>query len=222
MSLLDEVNNAVVHAYYQRMMASSDAARARAQAAYGIASAVAAAVVAAGLFGGLDQSPAVLQLAAVTALVAWLVAAALFLRAVCWSFQIDVPRSRGVDAFVGGVLEAVRVERTTIDRRQQAAQIASAAAGLVTVAVFAAALLTKASGTERPATITLTSAGAASLTAACGRAPAKVTGMVKTASLHARFVEIDLDPGLCGPKGVGIAVPRNAILSLVFRRPAPP
>ena len=132
-----------------------------------------------------------------------------------------MPRSGGVDVFVGGVLEAVRAERTRIDRWQQSAQVASAVAGLATVAVFAAALLTKASETERPATVTLTSAGTASLMAACDHAPAMITGMVKTASLHARFVAINLDPGQCGSKRVGIAVRRSDILSLVFRRPHP-
>jgi hypothetical protein len=222
MSVPKDVRDAVVSAYYGRMMRSSDAARARAQAAYGIASAIAVGVVAAGLAGRLDERSAAIQIAALAALIAWLVAAALFLHTVASSFEMSLQSQPGEDAFVRAALDAVRDERAMIDAWQRKAQIASAVAAVVTVVAFVAALRTKHGETEKAATITMTVEGSAALKTACDRVPARLTGKVLEASLRERFVQITLDPGMCGPTSVDVAVPRSQVLALAFRRPPAP
>src|SRR4051794_30312353 len=136
MSIPKDVRDAVVIAYYGRVMTGSAGARARAQAAYGIASAIAVGVIAAGLFGGLSERPGIVQFGALAALMAWLVAAALFLHAVASPFETAVTPQQDVDVFVGRVLDVVRQERATIDNWQRRAQLASAVAAIVTVATF--------------------------------------------------------------------------------------
>jgi hypothetical protein len=214
-----DVRDAVVSAYYARVMTSSDAARVRAQAAYGIASAIAAAVVAAGLFGDLDERPAGVQVVAVAALAAWLIAAALFLHTVSSPFDISLQPQTGEEAFVNAALDAIRSERARIDAWQRKAQLASAIAALVTVVAFVAALRTDHARAERTATVAITAAGAATLKAACGRAPAILVGKVSEASLREQFVQLALEPGVCGRDSVDVVIPRSEVLALAFRSP---
>lgn len=216
MSVPKEVRDAVVSAYYRRVMTSSDTARARAQAAYGIASVIAAGVIAAGLFGGLHDSPDSVQATAVAALVAWLAAAALFLHAVSSPFEPRLEPQSSEDAFVEAALEAVRKERSRIDSWQRKAQMAAAIAALVTVVSFVTALRV---GDEprRTVTVTLTAAGAAAMKAVCGRALGNVTGEMAETAASDRLVAIELEPGACGSKSVDVALRRGHILALAFR-----
>ncbi len=219
MSTPAEVRNAVVKAHYERLMAAPDSARGRAQAAYGIASAIALAIVAAGLFGGLDGQPVGVQAVAVTALIAWLVTAALFLHTVSSPFEVDRESKSSEDAIVEATLDGVRDERARIDAWQRRAQFAAAAAALLTVAAFVIALCADHSQTEKTATLAITAASAGRLAAACGPITGRLVGKLSEASLDEKFVDIILDPGMCGPASVHIALPRSAILGLAFRAP---
>jgi Na+/melibiose symporter-like transporter len=219
MSTPKDVRDVVVSAYYARVMTSSDTARARAQAAYGIASAIAAAVVAAGLFGNLGERPAGVQVVAVAALIAWLIAAALFLHTVSSPFDIGLQPQIDEEAFISAALEAIRKERARIDAWQRRAQLASAVAALVTVIAFIAALRTDHAQTQATATVTVTAAGAATLKAACGRVPAVLIGKASETSLREQFIELTLEPGVCGPSSVDVAIRRSEVLALAFRQP---
>jgi hypothetical protein len=221
MSTPGEMRDAIVRAHYVRLMASPDTARARAQAAYGISSAIAVALVAAGLFGGLDTQPPEVQGIAIAALVAWLVAAALFLHAVSSPFEMDLSATLSKDDVVKAALDGIRDERTKIDGWQRKAQLAAAVAALLTVAALVFALRTD-RGREQEAMVMISAAGAARLQAACGDVPATLIGTVTENSLRERFVDMTLDPGMCGHASVGIALPRTAILGLAFRPPPTP
>ncbi len=222
MSTPKEVRDAIVAAHYARLMASPDAARTRAQAAYAIASAIAVALIAAGLFGGLDTQTRGVQAAAVAALIAWLVAAALFLHAVSSPFEVDLRAMQSEDDVVRAALDGIRGERTKIDSWQRKAHLAAGAAALLTVAALVIALGTHGDEDERKAMVVITDVGAARLGVACGDVPSTLVGTVSENSLHEKFVDMTLDPGVCGRASVDVALPRNEILGLAFRATSVP
>lgn len=217
MSTAGDVRAVVIREHYARVMANADAARARAQAAYGIVSAIAIALMAAGLLGGLDTRPSSVQALTVTALMAWLVAATLFLHAVSSPFEIDPGPTSNDEALTKAVLDGVRAERVKIDSWQRKAQMAAAVAALLTVAAFLSALYSEDTSTRENALIAITSSGAASMQRTCGSVPSTFSGEVAKADLEEKFVEIALAPGVCGDTRVSVAIPRSAILALAFR-----
>src|SRR5437588_326206 len=75
----DKVVDATLNAYYPALIASADAARARAQVAYTIASATAAALVAAGVLTNIAAAPFWVRLLGTASLIAWITVAALFM-----------------------------------------------------------------------------------------------------------------------------------------------
>jgi hypothetical protein len=217
MSTAADVRAVVIREHYARVMANADAARTRAQAAYGIVSAIAIALMAAGLLGRLDTRPASVQALTVTALMAWLVAAALFLHAVSSPFEIDPGPTSNDEALTKTVLDSVRAERAKIDSWQRRAQMAAAVAALLTVDAFLSALYSEDTSTRENAVIAITSSGAADMRRTCGPVPSTFSGEVEKADLEEKFVEIALAPGVCGNTSVDVAIPRSAILALAFR-----
>lgn len=222
MTIPKEVRDVVVSAYYRRLMSSSDAARARAQAAYGIASAIAGAVVAAGFLGGLRHQAVGIQTIVAVALVAWLIAAGLFLHAVSSPFEMILESGIAESAFIGGALEAVRAERAKIDSWQRKARLASMVAALATAGAFLAALWSTDSPATRPATVTVTAAGSAALKAACGTVAPRLTGRVVESSLSARFMQMTLSPDMCGRQSVDVFLPSSDVLAVAFGAPPRP
>src|SRR6476620_3952112 len=81
------VVSAIIDAYYPLVVSLPEKARSRAQAAYGVASAIAAALVALGIFGKVGERPLAVQVLGLIALCAWLVTALLFMRAVSQSVE---------------------------------------------------------------------------------------------------------------------------------------
>jgi hypothetical protein len=199
-------------------MTSSTAARARAQAAYGIASAIALGVVAGGLFAGLGARPTSVQIMAVAALAAWLIAAALFLYAVSAPFRVDVEPQKSDDEFVRAVISGVRQERTRIDLWQRLAQGASAAAALATVVAFVGVLQTERVSSRKQGTILITSTAARRLLPVCGRTPEVLAGRIAVDSLEEQFVDIVLAPGVCGAGGLEVTLRRSDVLAVAFQR----
>jgi hypothetical protein len=212
-----EVREAVVSAYYARTMASSDAARQRAQAAYGIASALAVGVGAAGLFGNLDNRPVGVQIAAVLALMTWLVAAGLFLHTVSSPFEIPVAPQFDPDAFVEGALRTIREERRTIDCWQRRAHVASGVAALVTVLAFAAAIRFSSTDEQQTASVALNKDGMAAMSAACRHRIDVLRGKIPTGGLAAEFVELRVARGVCGRRPTQLAIPRDEVAAVAHR-----
>ncbi len=217
MAIPTDVRNAVVGAYYPRALAVPDGARSRAQAAYGIASAIAAALVAAGVFGNLDQRPRLVQALGVAALVAWFVAAGLYLVAVSRPFEPAGATQTTVEAFVREALAAAKIERDKVDWWQKAAGIASGVAAAVTLAALAAALVDTPSD-SRAATVALTPKALAAVAVACGRTPTSITGSVSPGDLQKEVVILTLDKDVCGKKTIVVAVPRAQVQAVAFDR----
>jgi MFS family permease len=212
-----DVRTAIVGAYYPRALAVPDVARSRAQAGYGIASAIAAALVAAGVFGDLASRTGLVQTLGISALVAWLVAAGLYLLAVSRPFVPTTAEQNSADDFIRAALNAASTERDKIDYWQKRAAAVSAAAAVITVAALIAALVDTPSD-SKTATFTLTANGLAAVGAACGEKPTAMTGSVSPGDLEKEFVNLKLDAGLCGTEATVIAVPRGAVKAVAFNR----
>ena len=215
MAIPADVRSALVNAYYPRALAVPDGARSRAQAAYGISSAIAAALVAAGVFGGLDQRPALVQALGVGALVGWLLAAGLYLVAVSRPFQSAAADQSSADAFASAALTAAKTERDKVDFWQKAAAFVSGLAAIVTVIALSSALVDTPTD-ARGATIVLSGKGMASMTAACGATRRALTGLVSPGDLEKEFVGMTLDAGECGAKKRFFAVPRSSVSAVAF------
>lgn len=217
MAIPQDVRSALVNAYYPRALAVPDGARSRAQAAYGISSAIAAALVAAGVFGGLDRRPALVQALGVGALVGWLLAAGLYLVAVSRPFQSAAADQSSADAFATAALTAAKTERDKVDFWQKAAAIVSGVAAVVTVAALSSALVDTPTD-ARTATVVLSDKGIASLTKACATTRGALTGLVSPGDLEKEFVRVTLDAGECGAKKTVVEVPRSDVSAVAFSR----
>jgi hypothetical protein len=206
-----QVRDAVVAAYYPRALAVADTARSRAQAAYGIASAIAAALVAAGVFGDLDDRRTIVQIFGVAALALWLLAAGLFLVAVSAPFHETPPNQKTAEAFVLETLGAATKERTRVEQFSIGAAIVAGLAALVTAATFALALFYPPTE-EHDAKVLLTAKGTASVEKACGSVPVPLKGQLVMDDLQKEFVAVKLDAGSCGLEtGPTVAIPRAQV-----------
>lgn len=138
-----DVSDAVVKAYYPAAVAAADAARDRAQRAYGVSSAIAASIVALGAFSDFESRPVGLQALGILTAAAWLASAVCFMYTIGASEPAAAGRSYGTsDEFVGAVLERARKERDAVNERQAWARRISAVAvalTLLTISLFALA-----------------------------------------------------------------------------------
>ena len=214
MAIPTRVRDAVVDAYYPRALGVPDAARARAQAAYGIASAIAAALVAAGVFGHLGERHWIVQVLGIGALCCWLFAAGLFAVAVSAPFYEARPTQPSAEAFVYAALDAAAEERDAVDWWQGWARTIAALAAAVTVAALIAALIRQPDETKR-ATVVLKANASAAVRGACGTGTQTLAGQVDPSALEKEFVTVELDPGACG-SAKSVAVPRSQIRAVTF------
>jgi MFS family permease len=212
MTIPADVRKAVVDAYYPRALGVADVARSRAQAGYGIASAIAAALVAAGVFGHLSEEPGWIRILGLAALVAWLVAAGLYLVAVSRPFEPATADQQSAEEFVEAALGAAATERDRIDRWQKSASLLSGLAAALTVAALGSALAQMTSP-PKSARIALTSKGLAAARLVCGKhdLPQVVEGSVRPADLQDEIVALELPAGACRSGQVSLELPRSAV-----------
>jgi hypothetical protein len=195
----------VVKAYYPSVLASADAARARAKDAYTIASAVAAGIVAAGVFGDFANQTRGTKVFAVTALLGWLAAAALFIYAVGGSTK---PKSGGekadADSFVRAAINNASAERRTVSKRVSRAQAMTVFAILVTVAAIGWAIFNTATPARKVGRIVLTPRGTTALAPMCGRSIHVLNGSFDPGSLGSAYLNVTLTGEGCGGAGVDL------------------
>jgi hypothetical protein len=195
---IDPVTSAIVDAYYPWVLSLPDTARSRAQAAYGVASAIAAVLVALGIFGKLGERPLAVQALGLLALCAWLSTALLFMRAVSASVEkTEVTEYRDANAFAAAVVNASQRERMNIDNRLKPALGAAVAAAVITVIALGAIVRVPATVQSVAATVNLSKAGQQRVAAICGRPLRTVQGRLREASLRERFITITVDPAGC-------------------------
>jgi hypothetical protein len=132
-AVASDVREAVVAAYYPAAVAAADAARDRAQRAYGISSAIAASLVAFGAFSDFESRPLLVQIFGIVAITAWLAAALLFMFTIGSAPSATTTTYKTPDAFVHAALERARTERDLVNRRQSYARKATVAAVVLTL-----------------------------------------------------------------------------------------
>ena len=113
-----DVVAAVVGAYYPKLVNSADTARSRAQAAYAVSNALAGGLVGASLLTVFSTAATTTKSIGFAAVVAWIAASLLYVRAVASPLPPEVPKNlKDGTAFVDYVLDASRTDRRTIDHR---------------------------------------------------------------------------------------------------------
>lgn len=206
---------AVLNAYYTWLFSRPDMARNRAQAAYGIASAIAATLVALGILGKVTERPLAVQILSLLALCAWLVTSILFVWAVSGGEQPEkIEESRGTKEFIIKIITASQQERTGIDGRLKYAVGAAAVAAALTVIALGAIVRVPATVKSVNATVSLSEQGREGLAAICGSPQPTVQGQVTEASLKERFITITVDPKSCQGHQAKLYLPAGDVLRI--------
>jgi hypothetical protein len=209
-----DVRTAVVGAYYPRAIAVADGARAKAQSAYTIASAIAAALVAAGILTDLGERAWYVQLAALAALAAWLLTAVLFMQAVAEPVNLSLPSLiPTADGFIDAVLAAARKEREAIEHRVVIATFATVGAVILTVLAFVLVVAIPIT-TSVHGTVLLTEEGVSTIEKTCNRPVATIAGELDPGALTDRYVPIELDAGTCADDSVVVRLPQRFVLAV--------
>ena len=213
-----DVSKSVIEAYYPRLVALGDTARARAQNAYAIASAVAGVLVVAVITSKAELASLAVRWLGLVALALWLLAAGSYIRAVAtpvsWPQTGDLPTP---DDLVRAVVAAAKGERQQVDQRQRTANVLALLAMLTTVAAFASLFFWPAS-TQSQGTLRLTTAGMAAVRAVCPGATRSLPGQVILASIGTDFIAVDVSARACGGRPVQIQVPKDQVATIVLAR----
>lgn len=196
----DDVRKTVVDAYYRKLLDAPEAARRRAQAAYAITAAVAAALVTAGAFAGLAREPLSVRILGPLALVAWLVAAGLYIRAVGTPYEDPKQQeaAKGVEAFLTEVLRVSASEYTAIGERQTKALWATLVAVVMTLIVAVFALFLPSTSTFKAGSLRLDPTARAELNDICTLDVDKVIeASINTVAAPGGIVQVKLPAGTC-------------------------
>lgn len=208
----DAVVAAIAQAYYARATASPDTARSRAQAAFGIASAVAGGLVAAAVISKFPSAHDAVQILGVFAVAFWLTATSLYLLAVAVPVQLPESASEvvGGSEFAKTVIRRALAERETVDKRQKWANGLSAVAMSVTLVTFALGIFLP--GQSFYARMSVSPTPGPTSTNCLGQ-PHVITGNVVTTSLQSTFVQID-GASVCGEAVQTLYVDRQQIVEI--------
>lgn len=207
-----DVVAAVVTAYYPKLVNSADSARSRAQAAYAVSNALAGGLVGASLLTVFSNAPTGTKIVGFAAVVFWITASLLYVRAVSSPLPPEVPGDKkDGTSFVEYVLSTSREDRKTIDRRQRWANSIAAFALAVTAVSFALLLFGPVPSTR--ASVILTNSGVKQISSTCGHPVTRLNGSVTDTSLSASFLVVELRPGECGSSTV-IRIPASYVGSI--------
>jgi hypothetical protein len=206
---------AISSAYYGKEIGAAESARERAQRSYTIAGAVATTLLAAGVFTDIASQSTIVKIAGVVTLVAWVVVAVLFTRAIASPIKrIEDANPSDAAAFSRLALTKAREERDKIDELLGDAQIAAALASLATITTLLLAFFLPADRSD--VTMTLTDRGMAAVDEAC---PERVDGgplraSLVLSSLEDDFVTAKLEPGVCDSHETELRLPRDDVLAV--------
>ena len=214
-----EVSKAIMDAYYPRVVALGDAARARAQSAYAIASAVTGVLVVGVITTKADLAGPVARVAGLLALVLWLLAAAAYIRAVATPVkEPDTTAAATPSELTSKVMTAARAERGEVDDRQRTANVLALLAMLTTAVAFAALLFWPAQASQPQGRLRLTAAGLVAVKAVCPDATRSLPGQVARSSIGTDFIVVNVGRNICGGKPAQIQVPKAQVEAVVLDR----
>ncbi|MFF9913912.1 hypothetical protein [Streptomyces sp. NPDC013457] len=217
--ILDSVVTSVSETYYSQLVQSVSFARGRAQAAQSTVTLFAGGLMAALSVTTLADRPPVMQWLGIASVALWLTAALLYL----WAIASPVPESLdGMKVatrqqLLNSVIDKVRDETQTIDRRQRLANGVAAVAVALSLAAFSLAVLTDPERETAKGVLVVDPSYAKALDALCSKeagSSGRVEGEIVKASLKASFVEIDPAKGVCEAQGATLHVPRGKVTAV--------
>jgi MFS family permease len=215
----ERVMDAVISAYYPRVVAIGETARNRAQAAFAGASALAG-----GALGAFvvtlprSQHPAA-RLLGCLAVGAWLLAVPFFVAAIA-RYVRPVQQSSNQDSrsdddfsrvFLREVFQRSAEERKKVDKLQQIAQLIACVALVLSFFTFVAATFAPEQTEKSPASLVLTPAGQGALADLCHHNDRIVDGRIESASLGTPFVVFHVDANTCGGYSAILRIPRSDV-----------
>lgn len=203
---------AVVGAYYSEAVRAGTAARLRAQAGQSVASVVAAGLVASLTVTELNEQDSLVAWGGVVAVILWVVAALLYMRAVGAAYVPDdeVTAVSDPSDLVHVVLKRAKDERDAVDARQKHAARVAGAALIGTVLTFGAIVVLPNEGPS-PASVYLEGASATVIERDCGRT-SPFRGTVEDAKAGAnRALVFQVSAGKCRGQERTYLVPREDV-----------
>jgi hypothetical protein len=210
----------IVNAYYPKVVTSPDSARNRAQAGFGIASAIATALIGLGVFTDVRDFPWFVKLFGLVALAAWLLAAGFYTSAVAAPVQQpDLMDSPTTFDFANGVIAGAMSERGRVDAWQDRARRLAAAAAVLTLLTVILAVSVKPEQESFSAEVIVSSSALEGLQKACDSRPTRVLGDVESESLATDVIVVRLDDGLCrkDSRDVSFRFRRADVVGIVSR-----
>jgi hypothetical protein len=202
------VINAVVDSFYPDAVRVGSQARLRAQAAQSVATVFAAGVVASLTLTDIKHQLPVVRIASCIAILGWVVAAFLYMRAVGRPVLPD-SQLRGVDdgdRLVQIVLDRAKAERDRVDKWQGGANLASVLALVMTALAFAGAAWLPDAKDMKPAAVTLAPDQQRLLPSGCSSLAPVVEGTIDANSLDKDFVDFTLN---CGKTKQQLRLPKK-------------
>lgn len=209
-----EVLRSVVESYYPDAVRAGTTARLRAQAAQSVATAFAGVAVASLTLNNFKQLHLQVRAIGCIAVIAWAVAAILYMRAVgAPSPELDKLRGVGEpDKLVRVVLDRAKAERESIDRRQFWGNAVAVSALMLTIATFVATVFLPEYKEEKPVTF-VPSADQVSLLSRNGcKVDNMVTGRLRVKSLGTDTLEFVIR---CGEGNYLLVLPKSDVKGMV-------
>ena len=201
----------VTDAYWPRALAAADAARARAQSGFTIASAIATGLIAAGLFTDVGDRAHKARYVGGAALGLWLAAMLLFLFAVAAPTGEPAEPQHSVEAFATRLVASVEGERRGIEWRLRLAVAVTSAAVLATAATVITGAMSWGIDRDR-GQLVVAAGGLRALE--CAKNPVVFRGKLDVPTLQSSFVIFTLDHSSCAlPAGATIRIPHDAVLA---------
>jgi hypothetical protein len=218
-ALPDVVLNAIVNAYYSKVVGEAEVARSRALSGYTIAAAIAAALTAAGLLSDLGGHSLTVQIVGCLALAAWLGSALLFLHAItnpADPIGADSAKTSSPAAFVTVVIDRVKEERSkVVDRTERAIRLVFVAVALTVAAIVLGVTVERDDGHDVTGRVVLTSSGRSAVASACGTTTNSVTATMDEHALDKATVKLTLPSGCRGQRPATLLLPKSAVAGFV-------
>lgn len=218
----ERVMDAIISAYYPRVVAIGETARNRAQAAFAGASALAGGALGTFVVALPRSQHPVARLLGCLAVGAWLLAVPFFVAAIARYVQ-PVRKSGHQDGrtkddfdrgFLTEIFERSAEERRKVDKLQQLGQVVACVALVLSFLTFVAAAFAPEQTEEQAASLVLTRTGQRAVADLCQRNVRTVDGRIDSASLGTPFVVLHVDGKSCGGHPAVLRLPRGDVVAV--------
>lgn len=215
--VLDAVIGPTSEAYYSDRVRSSSSARNRAQTAQSTTTVLIGGLVGTFTVTNLSDKPQLLEALGFTAVILWILAGMLYLRAVS-SPTREVVEARHVNSrleLIDHVLKKMDNEVAQIEKRQRFANIAVVAAAGITLSTVGLFLFGDDSKFA-DGTIALSGNYTMAIQKVCPFATQILTGSIDRTSVNSQFATIKVPGAICGDQApITLYVPRSEIITIV-------